>query len=153
MKRGKPYCCLVVSDHQADMLPAFTQNEKIEFIKADNTEKAFSIIRNRFVDCLVLPANRRQDSVCEEFGAFTAQFPAIPILVIIDSGQIELACRLGQLGAKHVVAGIETDKTEELLLQIVSERHLRGGGAAVDLRKISIPEGKYDNSPPINRWE
>ena len=128
MERGKPYCCLVVSDRQPDMLPAFTRNEEFEFVNAENTEEAFSIIRNRFVDCLILPANRRQDSVCDKFSVFPAQFPAIPVLVLTDNDQIELACRLGQLGAKHVVAGIETDKIEELLLQIVSERHLRGGG-------------------------
>jgi hypothetical protein len=78
MERGKQYCCLVLSDSHSDLLPVFTRNEGFEFIDAGNTEEAFSIIRNRFVDYLILPANRRQDSVCDELSAFTAQFPKKP---------------------------------------------------------------------------
>ena len=128
MERGKPYCCLFVSDHQADILPALTKNDEIECITAKNTEEAFTVVRSRFTDCLILPANRRPDSVCEEFGAFTAKFPSIPILVIIDNNQIDLACKLGQLGAKYVVDRAQPEKIEALLRQIVKERHLRGGG-------------------------
>ena len=143
MERGKQYCCLIVSDHQADIPPALTQNDEIECITAKNTEAAFAVLRSRFMDCLILPANRGANSVCEEFSAFTAQFPSLPILVIINGNQIELACRLGQLGAKNVISGADFYKAEKRLRQILEKLQLRGG--VNSLLKNLQPESELIN--------
>ena len=128
MERGKKYCCLFLSDFNAEPTPPVNPNDEIEIVLAARPEEAVSMIRNRFIDCIVLQTNKETESVCNHYGELTAQFPAIHILVILADHHIELACRLGRLGAKHVVSGTDPDKTENMLQQLLEKRQVRGGG-------------------------
>ena len=94
MERGKKYCCLVLSGHNEAPTPRLAHNNELEVLQTEDPEEAALIIRNRFIDCIILQTDKEAESVCNNYRVFSVQFPAIPILVILENNHLELACRL-----------------------------------------------------------